>query len=1131
MAFESQLARSNGYAGLVDGSGNPLAQGGGGWPRQEDPFRPRMGVDGMAIPLSLTYAGMMGSQRGYWRDLYDEALRHAREDARAMEFDTGLMGPLQERMLATVSLPWHLHVPDEQDPVQLAVKDHLTKTIENMVGPEESLLKMRMNLLWAIWFGRQGAQVKWRWCRQNTIRTLTMAEWGPVRGDKISHLRTGTPCVDVYGGAGDYEFPDSDITPTTSGARALVLHGDMTWGWRTRMLIHRHEQIDRDYFETDAAEAALGSGVRSRVFWLDWISREWLSRTCDWIDRVGLGVNVWYYDASNAAAKTQAEFAAKNQTNRTNILVPRWGGDKFPALERMEVPTGGAQLLLQLRQDIREQQKLYIIGQTMSTGGDSGRGDLGGSHRALLAADTKEQIRNFDSRNLDSVMTGSMQHPGLVSMLQYHTFPSTWPSETNPDGFRVSWVSDLEDKESMERLNAGTALISVGVPIKTDELRSAGGFSKPAQGDEVIGGPQMGMGQPGMEGMPGGPGGGGAPPAGAPPGAGGAPPALGGGTPPPGMPFAGAGGPAAALGGPEAMGGMAGGEAPPEAGLGVPGGGVGSPPGAAPSGTAAPPPVPPGELPPGSPEPHEEEFEGDEDEPALIPHPDHPGVLLNPETGEVVAGDEAPVEEDEMEAPAAYQRWEVYAGPEQWEPTPWPKPSKPPTPGGGLTGVGPPGPTAAPPAAPRLPTPKPAFKPAFGYEHVGHTATAHEYTPLGHPDTLEHARTAARAMAGALALQRRQVPLGNAINYSGYPVRLFLADTDSGNVTRHGLNPAGRSYAQLLDEHQKAAADNRVFGRFHINPQVRGFLAAIDEAHRDAVHAYPATDPRGWQQAAYHADQAPALIFADWLAEHGHANLEQWMRDRMANWGDLPSVGSSPTQEEAEATAQSLRQKESDPERRYRVAPGAAGHGRWVVQHMHPNERGPTPTVEDILTHLATHAPEPGTYRREDEMVFYFDPNEPRDPGGQWTAGPGSSAPAPPETTDEPQRPETPHTPPGDADPEKNLEAWSARSSSLPGRLLNRVQDAAIGIFRRFERRYGRKAAWAMTAAAAALLPVPIPGVSLLGPIGVAEGIKAVRRLFAGGESYARDEDGVDIDALAREFVDELTRLVESEHG
>lgn len=469
------------------------------------PTHPKEGYDRFSIPHVLSFASNIGSYRGYYKDLWDEALRVGRQDALVMENDVGLMGPLNERMLAAASLPGHVHVPDEKDPRQKQVQSHITKTLEGMVGPEQSLLKLKMNLLWATWFGRQGAKPIWDWRRQDGIKTLYLADWSPVRGDKIAHLKDGTPTTDVYPGVGRFPndaFPGADLTPSTNGAYQFALHGNMSWGDRQRMIIHAHELIDRDFFDAEGAEAAFGSGIRSRVFWLDWVSREWLAATSTFVERVGLGITIWYYRANNDQAKKAAELAARQQGNRSNILVPLFGDEKMPAVERVEVPTNGAELLLRLRQDIREQQMRYIIGQTMSTGGskDTG-GDMGGSNRSKFAADTKDQIRNYDARNLDATLTGSMMNPGIVSMIQYHTFPWSWPSEQNPDGFQASWVSELEEGQDSQKVESGIKLVSQGVEIKADELRSAAGYGKPQDGDEIVSMQQPGV-DPEMPGAP-----------------------------------------------------------------------------------------------------------------------------------------------------------------------------------------------------------------------------------------------------------------------------------------------------------------------------------------------------------------------------------------------------------------------------------------------------------------------------------------------------------------------------------------------------------------------------------------------------------------------------------------------------
>jgi hypothetical protein len=125
-------------------------------------------------------------------------------------------------------------------------------------------------------------------------------------------------------------------------------------------------------------------------------------------------------------------------------------------------------------------------------------------------------------------LTGNARHPGIVWLVQRWTFPESLPGPDNPHGFQCRFKFALEDDQSAEKLANASTLIQVGLPVKTEEVYSAGGFTKPGEDDDVVGGQQAGMpGQPGMPAAPGQP----------PPGAGGMPQgAAPGGMMPAGMP-------------------------------------------------------------------------------------------------------------------------------------------------------------------------------------------------------------------------------------------------------------------------------------------------------------------------------------------------------------------------------------------------------------------------------------------------------------------------------------------------------------------------------------------------------------------------------------------------------------------
>lgn len=431
--------------------------------------------DSFALPHVWTFSAVLGSAyRTYWHDRWDEAMRHAREDAIVMRNDCHLMRLLQERKLAVSSLPWHLKVPDEKDPYQCQVRDDLTQRLKMWRG----FTKFRYTLQEALWYGRYANQIKWHWVpAQDTPagRALAVQKWIPTNGDKIGHAYDGTPYVLVYSPAAQ-GLANAELTITTRGW-ALMLRGD----WRERFILHSHEVDDMDFFDAEQAEAVHGRGIRSVLFWLDWIAREWLANACTFMQRVGLGMTVWYYEAGNPASEAQAAQAAKEQSGRVNILWPRSAGGKGTGsgVERIEVPTGGASFLLEAQKWIKELQELYVIGQTMSSGADNESG-LGGTGRAKFAQQTKMQIRDFDAINQADSLTGDENSPGLIYIMQKWTWPGT------VEHFPVWFEYELESSESKEKLEAAARAWEMGATLKEDDILSAAGLSKPTPQDQVL---------------------------------------------------------------------------------------------------------------------------------------------------------------------------------------------------------------------------------------------------------------------------------------------------------------------------------------------------------------------------------------------------------------------------------------------------------------------------------------------------------------------------------------------------------------------------------------------------------------------------------------------------------------------
>ena len=515
-------AHPNGRPKLLDHNGRPFDES-----RLDKDGRPDGSpmIGGIALPHSYTFiARSGGAYNTYWHERYDEALRHSREDAKVMKRDAYLMALLQERKLAVASLNWHLEVPDPRDPFQMRIKDRITRLIRSIPLLDRIIGWM----LEAIWYGRYGVQVEWDWTSVQdrgkdgrpdgrNRRGLTISQAWPVNGDKIGFQYDHTPYIQVSSEM-EGKLPHADIISTTNG-RAMTLRGT----WRDRFLLHRHIMEDADYFDPDQGGAVHGVGVRSVLFWTNWLKLEWLSSITDFFDRIGLGFTMWKYPAGNPQAKAQAEEAARSQSSRSHLLVPVWGEGGKEALtgvERVEVPTAGTESLRSLIEYLDGHIERYVVGQSASA--SSGSSGIGNEAATEFQVDTKSRITLYDAKNLAVSLSGSKIDPGLVNFIQKHSAPEA--------DFPIRWVFDVENPQSESKLNSVRTLVDFGLEIKADEVRAAAGYSKPSEGDELIKPPAppggMPGGMPGMEGgaPPGMPGMDGGDPSGMPPPDGAVPP-------------------------------------------------------------------------------------------------------------------------------------------------------------------------------------------------------------------------------------------------------------------------------------------------------------------------------------------------------------------------------------------------------------------------------------------------------------------------------------------------------------------------------------------------------------------------------------------------------------------------------
>jgi len=455
----------NGTPTLLDHRGNPLRPTRDGAPHPE--------AAGLSLPHSWTFVARVGGGNNtYWHDRWDEALRHSREDAEVMRRDAFLMSLLEERKRSVHQLPWELEIPDEKDRFQVEVRDGLTKAIR-------SIPHLPYVLWWwldAVWYGRTAVQFLWGWDRGTVQgrRTLRVLDCAPIHGDKIGHQFDGTPYV-LVDAARASMLREADLITTTAGGRGLRVVGP----WADRILFHQHLIEDVDFFQADQGEAIHGVGVRHKIFWLNFLKLEWLANITDFFSRVGLGITLWEYEAGNTQALAAVKQAANDQSERAHIFVPVTpdaGGKPRGGVQRIEVPTSGADALVKLIQYIDATIERYVIGQEASS--KASASGLGNEASAEFQRDTKRQIAAFDAALAGVSFTGTPRQQGIVALFKRCTYPEA--------DFPVTWKFNLESGESKDKLDAIKTVVEMGVKVKTDEARKAAGLSKPVDGDETI---------------------------------------------------------------------------------------------------------------------------------------------------------------------------------------------------------------------------------------------------------------------------------------------------------------------------------------------------------------------------------------------------------------------------------------------------------------------------------------------------------------------------------------------------------------------------------------------------------------------------------------------------------------------
>src|SRR5262245_15883788 len=346
-------------ATILDPTGRPY--------QRDSALGPPLRPDGYALKHVHTFQGIVAGVAKTYRQQFDEALKNSPETARAMRRDGFLFALLRERQMPTARSKWHIEPDDKDDLVQKTAAGILTSAIKKI----PYFTKYRLQLLEAVWFGRYANQhvIRRRDC--DGKRLYTIAKHAPVNGDKLVFRWDGTPGVLVntaaateYKDAGAQVFtleewkkqsPPGTVIPSDRGL-VLLLEGP---AWRSRFVIHSHENEDADFTEPVQAGGIHGVGLRHRLYWLCELRLEVISWLMDYLQRVGAGgLTIVWYDEGNAEALERANEVAAQLVSGDVVIAPRpRGQDKqVYGIDRIEPSQVGSQILIDIVDRFFEQK-------------------------------------------------------------------------------------------------------------------------------------------------------------------------------------------------------------------------------------------------------------------------------------------------------------------------------------------------------------------------------------------------------------------------------------------------------------------------------------------------------------------------------------------------------------------------------------------------------------------------------------------------------------------------------------------------------------------------------------------------------------------------------------------------------
>ena len=431
---------------------------------------PILGPDGQPLPRFIlphvqAFSSIFNPPSKSYLASFDEALKNSRQTARDMMRDASIQRWVQARLRPVAKSKWEIIPEDVKDSAQVEA----AKFLHSVVAATPCFSKLRYSLNKKVWYGRYGVQVIHGQRMVGGKECTAVVQWAPINGDKITFKWNGVPGIRIHAGvADDLRRKGGSVELTDQGMTLFLDRRDL----RERFVIGKHEIEDADFEEPDLAGGIGGVGLRHYLYWTQWLKMEVFSWLLGYLENMGAGgLTVVTYDAANKNAKAEAQSQFAQPTNIVFLPAPIGGEKAGQTVQRIEPSGTGNQILMGIVNDyFGAIQKEMILGQELSS---SAKATGLGSKVASLHADTLQDILDFDADSLDEDLTEDF----LMPLVRANLPGSRW---------QFKFKTTLRQPDAAAKLEAGKMLYEMGVELKLEELREAGGYSKPEDTDETL---------------------------------------------------------------------------------------------------------------------------------------------------------------------------------------------------------------------------------------------------------------------------------------------------------------------------------------------------------------------------------------------------------------------------------------------------------------------------------------------------------------------------------------------------------------------------------------------------------------------------------------------------------------------